>query len=74
MIVYKASIFINNTFDFCIILELLACSGGRYGVNCSETCSNCEHKTCNPVSGVCQYNCKPGWKGDKCTQGITYCM
>jgi hypothetical protein len=26
------------------------------------------------VSGKCQYGCKPGWKGDKCKQGIAYCM
>jgi hypothetical protein len=26
------------------------------------------------VSGKCQDGCKPGWKGDKCKQGIAYCM
>ena len=57
-----------------LFLGYLACSRGRYGNNCSETCSNCEHKTCNPVSGVCKYDCKPGWKGDKCNQGIKFCI
>ena len=72
--VHKASSFINDTFDFSIILGVLACSGERYGVNCSETCCNCKHKTCISVSGNCRYGCKPDWKGGKCTQGITYCM
>jgi hypothetical protein len=45
-----------------LFLGYLACSRGRYGNNCSETCSNCEHKVCNPVSGVCKYDCRPGWK------------
>ena len=28
---------------------------------------------CNPVTGVCKYDCRPGWKGDKCNQGIKFC-
>ena len=57
-----------------LFLGWLACSRGSYGNNCSETCSNCEQQACSLVSGKCQYGCKPGWKGDKCKQGIAYCM
>ena len=51
-------------------LLFLACSLGKYGRNCWNTCSNCKHKMCNPVTGVCKEGCRPGWKGDKCNQGI----
>jgi len=58
-----------------LFLGWLACSQGRYGNNCSETCSNnCQYQNCSLVSGKCQYGCEPGWIGDKCKQGIEYCM
>ena len=57
-----------------LFLGWLGCSRGSYGNNCRETCSNCEQQACSLVSGKCQYGCKPGWKGDKCKQGIAYCM
>ena len=53
------------------MLIILAYSQGKYGRNCSETCSNCKLDNCSPVTGVCQYGCRPGWKGDKCNQGMT---
>lgn len=57
---------------FCIILYTLIfrllfveCSDGYFGPNCREACNE-TCKSCNKTSGVCEYGCKPGWKGDFC--------
>ena len=56
------------------MLIVLACSQGKYGSNCRDTCSNCKRETCSPVTGVCQYDCRPGWKGGNCNQDMTQCI
>ena len=54
---------------------IIACSRGTYGLNCSETCSNCKYQYCSPVTGVCSRSgCKDGWQGAKCNQGIRFCI
>ena len=64
------SFFIINTvsFDWNFNLQyILACEHGRYGKNCSHTCSsNC--KTCTHTDGTC--SCHAGWSGTNCSIGI----
>ncbi|XP_041359135.1 uncharacterized protein LOC121375646 [Gigantopelta aegis] len=45
------------------------CVEGKYGVNCSLDCGQCESaELCNTTSGVCNGSCQDGWKGVKCDQ------
>ena len=64
------SIFVLYTVSFYWNFDLhyiLACEHGRYGKNCSHTCSsNC--KTCQHTDGTC--SCNAGWGGPNCSIGI----
>ncbi|XP_061194789.1 receptor-type tyrosine-protein phosphatase epsilon-like [Saccostrea echinata] len=46
------------------------CARGWYGSNCSMQCSgNCYNdETCHNVNGGCLNGCKPGYRGDRCSQ------
>ena len=47
------------------------CDKFRYGQNCSEECGHCkDNKTCNPIDGVCNNSCSPGFTGEMCKKGI----
>lgn len=49
------------------------CVDGKFGVNCSKSCS-CEMsntKLCGKVDGTC--SCKSGWKGENCTEDVNEC-
>ena len=75
-LIWSNSSFINTTFCHQYIFSsyIIACSRGTYGLNCSETCSNCKYQSCSSVTGVCRAGCNGGWKGDKCNQGIRFCI
>ena len=75
-LIWSNSSFINTTVAINIFFScyIIACSQGTYGLNCRETCSNCKNQSCFPVTGVCRSGCKDGWQGDKCNQGIRFCI
>lgn len=46
------------------------CKPGFFGENCAHACGHClNEQACDPVSGVCENGCEPGWEGLFCTQG-----
>ena len=49
------------------------CGKGTYGLNCNNFCNNCVSETCDKVDGLCtnKDECKPGYLGSKCNQGIS---
>lgn len=52
----------------CIAL-FLACNKGRYGLNCSQVCGHCKENThCHHISGLCDWGCDTGYRGNQCTQ------
>ena len=52
-----------------LMLCILACDSGTWGVNCSNNCGQCVNDTsCDVVNGECVYGCNPGWKGTHCTE------
>ncbi|XP_048243318.1 uncharacterized protein LOC124125607 isoform X2 [Haliotis rufescens] len=46
-------------------VEIYVCSPGVFGDSCNQFC-HCFQATCDPVSGVCPGDCRPGWQGDRC--------
>ncbi|XP_070175148.1 fibrillin-2-like, partial [Littorina saxatilis] len=50
-----------------------ACPGGKFGQNCTETCTcdTAKTVTCLSNNGTCQ--CKPGWKGPTCEVNVNEC-
>ncbi|XP_048243317.1 uncharacterized protein LOC124125607 isoform X1 [Haliotis rufescens] len=46
-------------------VEINVCSPGVFGDSCNQFC-HCFQATCDPVSGVCPGDCRPGWQGDRC--------
>ncbi|XP_048243465.1 multiple epidermal growth factor-like domains protein 10 [Haliotis rufescens] len=46
-------------------VEIYVCSPGVFGVSCNQFC-HCLQAACDPVSGVCPGDCRPGWQGDRC--------
>jgi len=43
-----------------------ACSVGRYGDECGQSCHCMNGASCDPVNGTC--TCAPGWSGSNCTE------
>lgn len=44
-----------------------ACTWGRWGQNCDETCGGCGQATeCDPVTGTCNNTCLVGYHGPSC--------
>ncbi|XP_048243326.1 multiple epidermal growth factor-like domains protein 10 isoform X1 [Haliotis rufescens] len=46
-------------------VEIYVCSPGVFGDSCNQFC-HCFQATCDPVSGVCPGDCRPGWQGGRC--------
>ncbi|XP_071088256.1 protein draper-like [Haliotis cracherodii] len=46
-------------------VEIYVCSPGVFGDSCNQFC-HCLQAACDPVSGVCPGDCRPGWQGDRC--------
>ncbi|XP_048243325.1 uncharacterized protein LOC124147532 isoform X4 [Haliotis rufescens] len=46
-------------------LEIYVCSPGVFGDSCNQFC-HCFQAACDPVSGVCPGDCRPGWQGGRC--------
>lgn len=47
------------------------CDGGKYGRGCSLTCGACINNTpCQHINGSCLQGCGPGFKGQKCDEGL----
>ncbi|XP_048243331.1 protein draper-like isoform X3 [Haliotis rufescens] len=46
-------------------VEIYVCSPGLFGDSCNQFC-HCFQAACDPVSGVCPGDCRPGWQGDRC--------
>lgn len=47
------------------------CDGGKYGPGCSLTCGACINNTpCHHINGNCLEGCGPGFKGQKCDEGL----
>ncbi|XP_071088254.1 uncharacterized protein [Haliotis cracherodii] len=46
-------------------VEIYVCSPGVFGDSCNQFC-HCLQATCDPVSGVCPGECRPGWQGNRC--------
>ncbi|KAK3721412.1 hypothetical protein RRG08_030424 [Elysia crispata] len=44
------------------------CSHGKFGSNCSESCSNCKDADCNHTDGICSHGCEDGYQGTKCEE------
>jgi hypothetical protein len=42
-------------------------------MNCNNFCNNCLSEKCDRVDGLCTIKdeCKPGYLGSKCDQGIS---
>ena len=50
---------------FCIT----ECPHGQYGEACEKLCGQCiDPSECHNVHGTCSYGCKPGYKGNHCSQ------
>lgn len=49
----------------------IACSNGKFGINCTHTCSAfCKENTsCNYITGECDEGCQEGWSGPLCGKG-----
>lgn len=46
---------------------IVECVKGFYGKNCEEICStNCNSKSCDPITGQCVGGCQEGWIGSEC--------
>ena len=43
------------------------CNYGYFGQKCAKLC-NSKCTGCNPINGVCDRGCHPGWKGDYCQE------
>lgn len=56
-----------------IVPFLTGCTGGWYGINCSQQCvGHCrDGTTCNYLTGLCDRGCEAGWRGTRCDTGKT---
>ena len=56
------------------MFNISACGKGKYGTDCKKSCNNCLSETCDNVEGICKIKdeCKPGYLGSKCDQGILF--
>ncbi|XP_048243323.1 uncharacterized protein LOC124147532 isoform X2 [Haliotis rufescens] len=54
----------NKPLNLCEV-EIYVCSPGVFGDSCNQFC-HCFQATCDPVSGVCPGDCRPGWQGERC--------
>lgn len=67
---WKTFFFININFQYKHLnsLSILACEHGRYGLNCNNVCTHCQHSECNKSNGRCRHGCSAGWRGTTCEQ------
>ena len=52
-----------------VIICVLVCSSGKYGMNCTSDCStrHCDgNQRCEHVNGKCEDGCQRGWEGQDC--------
>ena len=49
------------------VVFYLVCDNGTYGTECAGNCSDKCIDVCNKETGQCS-KCKPGWKGNNCTE------
>ncbi|XP_048243463.1 multiple epidermal growth factor-like domains protein 10 isoform X2 [Haliotis rufescens] len=54
----------NTSFLNLCEVETYVCSHWYFG-DCHRVC-HCLNRPCDPVSGVCPGDCRPGWQGDRC--------
>ncbi|XP_071101061.1 receptor-type tyrosine-protein phosphatase T-like [Haliotis cracherodii] len=54
----------DDTLNICEV-EIYVCSLGTYGNFCDNFC-HCLNSSCDPDSGVCPGDCRPGWQEDRC--------
>lgn len=45
-----------------------ACPRGLFGQDCTDKCRD-TCMGCNHINGLCDYGCRPDWKGDYCHIG-----
>lgn len=51
----------------CLCLYVLGCPPGQYGVDCSQSCPDCQNGgSCDGSSGLCV--CLSGFTGSLCNQ------
>lgn len=45
------------------------CPLGQYGEACEKLCEQCSDPSeCHHLHGTCSNGCKPGYKGNRCSQ------
>ncbi|XP_048238330.1 uncharacterized protein LOC124150363 [Haliotis rufescens] len=54
----------DDTLNICEV-EIYECSRGTYGKYCDQFC-HCYNSSCEPDTGICPGDCRPGWQGDRC--------
>ncbi|XP_048238122.1 receptor-type tyrosine-protein phosphatase epsilon-like [Haliotis rufescens] len=54
----------DDTLNICEV-EIYVCSHGTYGKFCGKFC-HCLNSSCDPDSGMCPGDCRPGWQGERC--------
>ena len=65
----------NYIFILNDIFFFAECDGGMYGQDCGNTCGSCINNTqCHHINGTCLHvqGCGPGYKGDKCIEGMVH--
>lgn len=55
------------------LIWILACSIGKYGINCSQTCGHCfNNPACHHENGTCTQGCAAGYQTHKCNTSKWY--
>lgn len=60
---------IYNIYSTYLMFYITECPHGQYGKACETVCGQCiDLSECHHVLGTCLNGCKPGYKGNHCSQ------
>ena len=63
---------LHENIDIKTVYIFLVCAESTYGEGCTQRCRCEEGVSCDHVTGACERECPPGFRGSNCTEGTLF--